>query len=44
VVGLGYIVYGLLLFVWLVALGWALYRLGHEEDTGDGLRGGAVGR
>ena len=28
VLGAGYIVYGLLLFVWLVAIGWELYRLG----------------
>jgi hypothetical protein len=27
VLGLGYIVYGLLLFVWLIAVGWELYRL-----------------
>ena len=27
VLGLGYIVYGLLLFVWFIAIGWELYRL-----------------
>lgn len=30
VLGVGYIVYGLLLFAWLVAIGWTLYRLGSE--------------
>jgi hypothetical protein len=44
VVGLGYIAYALLLFVWLIALGWALFSLGHDEGTGDRVRGGAMGR
>ncbi|HEX5418239.1 MAG TPA: hypothetical protein VFZ25_21495 [Chloroflexota bacterium] len=35
--GPGYIVYGLLLFVWLVAIGLQLYRLGTD------WRGGALG-
>jgi hypothetical protein len=30
VLGLAYITYGLLLFVWLVAIGWTLLRLGHD--------------
>jgi hypothetical protein len=28
--GLGYIIYGLFLFVWLIAIGWTLLRLGHD--------------
>jgi hypothetical protein len=44
VVGLGYIAYALLLFVWLIALGWALFSLGHDEGTRDRMRGGAMGR
>jgi hypothetical protein len=31
VLGLGYIVYGLLLFVWFIAIGWELYRLGRDR-------------
>ena len=30
VLGIGYIAYGLLLFVWLIVIGWELYRLGGE--------------
>ncbi|MDA8330290.1 MAG: hypothetical protein M0027_03605 [Candidatus Dormibacteraeota bacterium] len=30
VLGLGYIVYGLLLFVWFIAIGWTLYQLARE--------------
>ncbi len=30
VLGLGYMVYGLLLFVWFIAIGWTLYRLARE--------------
>jgi hypothetical protein len=30
VLGLGYITYGLMLFVWLVAIGWALVRLARD--------------
>jgi hypothetical protein len=30
VLGPGYITYGLLLFVWLIAIGWTLYRLGQS--------------
>jgi hypothetical protein len=43
VVGLGYIAYGLLLFAWLIAIGWALYRLGHDEATGDAAPEGVDG-
>ena len=35
-----YAVYGLLLLIWFIALGWALYRLAHVEGTGQGLRAG----
>jgi hypothetical protein len=34
VVGLGYIVYGLLLFVWLIAIGWELYGLARAGERG----------
>ena len=34
VLGLGYIVYGLLLFVWFIAIGWELYRLGKARKKG----------
>jgi hypothetical protein len=34
VLGLGYIVYGLLLFVWFIAIGWELYRLGKARKQG----------
>jgi len=34
VLGMGYIVYGLLLFVWLVVIGWELYRLARGTETG----------
>ena len=33
VLGLAYIVYGLLLFAWFIATGWALYRLASDEGT-----------
>ncbi|MEV5411270.1 hypothetical protein AB0K60_20810 [Thermopolyspora sp. NPDC052614] len=30
VIGMGYSVYGFLLFVWFIAVGWHLYRLGRD--------------
>ncbi len=32
--GLGYLVYGLLLFAWFIAIGWSLFRLAGDEGTG----------
>jgi hypothetical protein len=36
VLGIGYIVYGLLLFVWILAIGWELYRLGRGAHAEHG--------
>ncbi len=33
ILGLGYIVYGLLLFAWFIAIGFVLFRLGRERET-----------
>ena len=33
VLGAGYIVYGLLLLVWLIAVGWGLCRLAGRDAT-----------
>lgn len=42
VLGPGYIVYGLVLFVWLVAIGREFLRLARVTATGDGASGGDV--
>ena len=49
VLGMGYIAYGLLLFVWLVAIGWELYRLARATGAaglsiGLSARGGTQAR
>jgi hypothetical protein len=40
--GPAYIVYGLLLFAWFIAIGWALYRLAHDNGTGADAQGGVL--